>query len=55
MTHYIPVTPGGTPCTWLRANTEEKAWANLLWDARHMPYKTIENFKLRGYTVEEWK
>jgi hypothetical protein len=52
---YVPVTPGGTPCVWLAAKTEAQAWANLLVDAAHMPYKTIENFKKRGYRVEKWK
>ena len=52
---YVPVTPAGTPCTWLSSKTEDKAWAALLKDAAHMPYKTVENFKLRGYTVERWE
>jgi hypothetical protein len=52
---YVPVTPGGTACVWLAAKTEAKAWENLLKDAAHMPYKTVENFKKRGYTVEKWK
>ncbi|MEH6434342.1 hypothetical protein [Massilia sp. DD77] len=51
---YIPVTPAGTPCDWLAANSEQKAWANLMEDAKHMPYKTIEQFKKRGFTVEKW-
>lgn len=49
----MPVTPGGTVCDWLEADTEEQAWENLLKEASHMPYKTKENFKLRGYTVEK--
>ena len=53
-TQYVPVTPGGSACVWLAAKTEHQAWANLLKDAAHMPYKTIENFKKRGYTVEKW-
>lgn len=52
---YIPVTPAGTPLVELGAKTEAQAWAKLLKDAAHMPYKTIENFKKRGYTVEKWK
>lgn len=52
---FIPYTPAGTPCTWLAATTEDQAWANLLEDAAHMPYKTIENFKKRGYIVEQAK
>lgn len=50
-TKYIPVTPGGTLCTWISAKTEKQAWKNLLVDASHMPYKTKSNFIARGYTV----
>lgn len=50
--NYIPVTPGGTLCTWLASKTEDGAWKNLLEDAKHMPYGTKENFIKRGYTVE---
>ena len=52
---YVPVTPGGTPCTWLASTTEAEAWAKLLKDAAHMPYVGIEGFKKRGYTVEKMK
>lgn len=48
---YIPVTPAGTPCDWLEADTEEQAWQNLLRDAAHMPYRGVAGFKQRGYTV----
>ena len=48
---FIPVTPAGTPCTWLVSSTEDEAWAKLLEDAAHMPYKTKDNFIRRGYTV----
>lgn len=51
---FVPVTPGGTPCTWLASDTEEKAIKKLLKDAAHMPYKTWVNFQARGYTIEEW-
>ncbi len=51
---YVPCTPAGTPCTWIADITEEKAWANLMLDASHMPYTGIDAFKARGYTVEEW-
>jgi hypothetical protein len=50
---YVPVTPGGTPCTWLASNTEDEAWDKLLEDASHMPYEGKEGFQERGYTVEE--
>lgn len=49
---YIPVTPGGTVLDWLASDTEEAAWAALLKDAAHMPYRGKEGFQRRGYTVE---
>lgn len=61
---YVPVTPGGTPVPYGAANrsgkvnaarTEEEAWANLMEDAKHMPYGTKENFIKRGYTIEYWE
>ncbi len=51
---WIPVTPAGTPCTWLAADTEEEAIINLMEDAAHMPYKNFEEFCQRGYTIEEF-
>lgn len=48
---YVPVTPAGTPCTWLAAKTEQEAWRKLLRDAAHMPYRGVEGFKQRGYTI----
>ena len=51
---YVPITPGGTACTWLASPTEDEAWAALLKEAAHMPYKTKENFIARGYTIERW-
>lgn len=51
---YVPVTPAGTPITWLASNTEDEAWQKLLNDAAHMPYKNKEAFIKRGYTVEKW-
>ncbi len=52
---FIPITPAGTILMHLVAPTEEEAWANLLRDAAHMPYKTKENFMKRGYRVEKWE
>ena len=49
---FVPVTPAGTVLTWLASPTEAKAWAALMKDAAHMPYRGIEGFKRRGYTVE---
>ncbi len=51
---FIPVTPAGTVCFWLEADTEEKAWENLMEDARHMPYKDKGAFVKRGYKVDEF-
>jgi hypothetical protein len=51
---FIPETPGGTVCIWLESATEAEAWAKLLEDAKHMPYKTRENFEARGYKVKRW-
>lgn len=51
MKGYVPVTPAGTPCTWLISKTEEAAIKKLLKDAAHMPYKTWKNFQRRGYTI----
>jgi len=50
---YMPVTPGGSVLAHLESETEQEAWDKLLVDASHMPYKTQEGFKERGYTVEE--
>jgi hypothetical protein len=50
---YVPFTPAGTPLLSLEAESIDRAWANLLEDAKHMPYKTRENFEKRGYTVKE--
>jgi hypothetical protein len=52
---YIPETPGGTVLAHLEAKTEEKAWANLLRDAAHMPYKGVTGFQKRGYKVLFWE
>lgn len=49
---YVPVTPAGTALFELAADTEKEAIENLLEDAKHMPYKTWENFQKRGYTIE---
>lgn len=53
---YYPVTPGGTVCTWLAADSEEQAINNLLRDASHVPYEGWDSpngmgFKQRGYTI----
>lgn len=63
-TWFIPVTPAGTPVIWSAgsrgpgklnaAQTEDEAWANLLADAAHMPYRNKADLIERGYTVESW-
>jgi hypothetical protein len=52
---YVPVTPGGTPCTWLASTTEKKAIKKLLKDAAHMPYDGWAGFQARGYTIETYE
>lgn len=52
---YVPVTPGGTLCTWLASGSEDQAWANLMEDAAHMPYRTKQAFMERGYRVEPFQ
>lgn len=54
-TKYVPVTPGGTACIHIWADTEEQAVANLLEDAAHMPYDGWAGFQARGYTIEKWE
>ena len=51
---YAPETPSGTVLTGLAAKTEQDAWNMLLAEARHMPYKTVSEFKKRGYEVNQW-
>lgn len=51
---YVPVTPGGTVCLWLKSRTEDEAWGKLLKDAAHMPYDGKAGFIERGYTVEQF-
>jgi len=50
--YYVPITPAGTECYWLKSDTEEKAKENLLKDAAHMPYDGWEGFYERGYRIE---
>ena len=50
---WYPITPAGSLCAHLEADTEKEAWDNLLIDAAHMPYIGKEGFIERGYTVEE--
>ncbi len=52
---WFPETPGGTVLAHLGANTEEKAWARLMKDARHMPYNGRAEFEARGYKVLQWE
>lgn len=37
----------------LAASTEREAWGNLRFALSHMPYKTDDDLKNRGYTVEK--
>jgi hypothetical protein len=49
---FVPVTPGGTHIFHLESRTADEAWAKLLVEAAHMPYKGKAGFQKRGYTVE---
>ena len=51
---YVPCTPAGTFLVNLASKTKEQAKAKLLEEAAHMPYKTWDNFKKRGYTIERF-
>jgi hypothetical protein len=51
---WFPVTPAGTVVTWLPGDTADEAWAKLLDDASHMPYKGRDGFAKRGYRVLEY-
>lgn len=51
---FVPVTPAGSSLAHLAARTEEAAWSKLMADASHMPYRTVDEFKRRGYSVEQW-
>jgi hypothetical protein len=50
---WYAYTPAGTLCVETKGKTREECIKNLLRAAAHMPYGTWENFKKRGYTVEE--
>ncbi len=50
---WVPCTPSGTALMDLCDKTESGAWSNLLYAISHMPYKTVEDLKKRGYTVEK--
>lgn len=51
---WVPVTPGGTVCTWIAAETEDEAWKLLMANAIHMPYPNKAAFIARGYEVCEF-
>ena len=55
MGSFVPVTPGGSVCAHLEADTEDEAWELLMEDAAHMPYPDKAAFIERGYTVEEYE
>lgn len=50
--YYIPVTPAGTECYWLKSKTEQEAIDKLLKAAAHMPYDGWPGFYERGYRIE---
>jgi hypothetical protein len=48
---FYPISPGGTVLAHIAADTEEKAWANLLRETEGL-YKDREALEERGYIVE---
>lgn len=58
---YVPTTPAGTPLMYgmngkkIASYSRDKAIANLLKDAGHMPYNGWADFEARGYTIDEYK
>jgi len=50
---YVPITPGGTVCTWLISKSEEKAIEKLLEDSRYL-YGDWQGYQRRGYTIEKF-
>ena len=50
---WVPVTPAGTPLYHLKSRSADEAWAKLLVDAAHMPYRNKAGFQKFGYTVED--
>lgn len=53
--NWYASTPAGTVLPETGAATKEECIARLLEEGRHMPYGTWENFKARGYTLEQWE
>lgn len=51
---YIPMTPAGTFCTWLEADTREGAIENLLRDVAGM-YERWSDLRKRGYSIEKMR
>lgn len=49
---YVPSTPAGSFLIEHESATEEEAWKKLLEATRHMPYRTVQDLKDRGYTVD---
>ena len=52
---WVASTPGMTYLAETESHTEAGAWKKLLKVATHMPYRGIEGFKERGYTVDYWQ
>lgn len=53
MSRFIPETPAGSVLAHLEADTEQKAWENLLKETGHM-YEEINLLKKRGYRVVQY-
>ena len=52
---WAACTPAGTYLAETESDTQTGAWKKLLKAAAHMPYKGVEGFKERGYTVDYWQ
>ena len=48
---FVPVTPGGTPCTWLAAKTEAQAGLDKLRSARELSAKYPRNYLFKLETA----
>lgn len=50
--YWYAFTRGGSIAANTKAKTKRECIEKLLIDASHMPYRTWENFRKFGYTVE---
>lgn len=53
MKYFFAFTPAGSMVYETKSKTFENCKNKLLKFAKHMPYKSWDNFKKRGYEIEE--